>query len=238
MRARRIANRRQAHKTLYAEPVLCAAIADETCNIGHRHACFLRFVAGVYLYEKTGFAPALRHGARQCRSQFGPVQTVNNIEQANRFRRLVALQSADEMQLHIGIGAPQARPFPGRFLHAVFAKNAVPRLKHRRDGFCAMCFRHGNQRNVVRRAIAFSGKPGQFGLNGLQAFRCGSVGCVFHLAGHINLSMQESFNTKPCPHKFRLCRRRSRDKLFCDVFHGKANPISAPVSRAAFDDRS
>ena len=76
-------------------------------NLQHRPPArlLLRFVAGVYLYEKTGFAPALRHGARQCRCQFGSIKAVNYIKQVNRLSRFVALQSADEVQLRIGIVA-------------------------------------------------------------------------------------------------------------------------------------
>ena len=88
-----------------------------------------------------------------------------------------------------------------------------------------MCFRHGNQRDVVRRAIAFLGEAGQFSINGLQAFRCGFFRGVFHLDGHINLSMQEAFN---------MNRRRRQVSLVPGAFAGQSIPRCFPMQGQAY----
>ena len=59
---------------------------------------------------------------------------MNGIEQCDRILCLIGLQWSDEVQFEIGEFRSQCRPFALRFLHPVFAKDALPGGDHGANG--------------------------------------------------------------------------------------------------------
>lgn len=66
------------------------------------------------------------------------------------------------MKLNIRIIFAQSRPFVLRFLHAVFAKDALALLKQRFDPLRRMRLAYSDQRDVIRRAARNFRRLGDF----------------------------------------------------------------------------
>ena len=77
------------------------------------------------------------------------IQRVDAIEQMHCILGLVRLQLADKVQLDTLISLAQGRPFLCRFLHPVFAEDALASLDQRRDALGGMGLADRDQRHII-----------------------------------------------------------------------------------------
>ena len=90
------------------------------------------------------------------------------IEQRDRIIGLVRLQLADQMQLDVRVALAQAGPLVLRFLHAVFAKNALPSGDQRRDACGGVSLADRDQSHVFGAALRDLRGAGDASLNVVQ----------------------------------------------------------------------
>ena len=98
------------------------------------------------------------------------VDGLDAVEQRHRLLRLVGLQRADQVQFDVGEFLLQRRPFALRFLHAVFAEDALAGLDDRTDVGGLEGLRDGDQRHRARLALRLGGRRDDRLTDGLELF--------------------------------------------------------------------
>ena len=91
----------------------------------------MRLGACVDLNEQIGTAAQFLGHIGDAARQFFAVDCVYRVKQLHRGAHLIALQWANQVQIHpLKLGF-EIGPFALRFLHAVFTETAMARLQHR-----------------------------------------------------------------------------------------------------------
>ncbi len=134
----RIVERRDAHEPPdpQAEPV--PAFGDESVSLARRDPGLLRLLAGVDLNEEPRGAALTGDLGGERPGDFRTVHRLDDIEQGDRFFRLVGLERADEVEFYVGPARLEGGPFRLSLLHPVLAEPAVAGLKERDDRFRGM----------------------------------------------------------------------------------------------------
>ncbi len=128
------------------------AKSHELGELAWHDPALLLFFAGVNLHQKHWRFRRLANGSCKRLGKARPVDTVNDIEQGNSVRGLVALQLPDQMQTNIRVLSTQRGPFGLRLLDAIFPKVPLPALQCWQYSLRTVGFADRNQCNVIRRA--------------------------------------------------------------------------------------
>ena len=136
-----------------------AAFGDERVGVVDGASGLLILVAGVHLNEDVRAAPDFFGDAGDGAGQFGAVDGVNGVEKLHRGAGLVGLQRADQVKLDIVEFLTEGGPFALRFLHAVFAEDAVAFIEDGFDAVERLNLADGDECDVFRVAlVAFDGE--------------------------------------------------------------------------------
>ena len=88
-----------------------------------RHAGLLRLFTGVHLHVEARRPPGALDFRPQDLGEAGPVESFDDVEEADRLARLVGLQGTDQAQFET---IAMLTPALHCLLHAVFSKDALP----------------------------------------------------------------------------------------------------------------
>ena len=147
VRPRRLAIRRDAHEANDIQTVIGTAPSHKCSDLIWSNAGLLRLTPDIDLHEAGQLAISARHLRRQRLGQTIPVYGLDHIKQGHRVADLVGLQRSNQVQGHVGIGFPQARPFIPRLLNAIFAKHSLTGAQKRHDPTCRDRLGDSNQRH-------------------------------------------------------------------------------------------
>src|SRR5690606_31881550 len=144
-----LVDRRNAHQTLDAKSMRLAAAGHEGHRLARVDTGLLWFKPGIHLDVKARAPPLLRHLRGESGRDLFAIHRLDHVEKGNGIFRLVGLQRPDEMKLDVGKVPFQGRPLGLRFLHAVFAKDALARLDARQNVLPSEGFRDGHEHYVL-----------------------------------------------------------------------------------------
>ena len=150
MHCRLLVRRRDAHEPGHGQAVFLAAGRDKGVCLGGQDARLLRLLPGVDLYEAGRPPLAARHFPGQRVGESGPVDRFDHVEQRHRITDRIGLQRPDKMPLKPRKLIAQCEPFGRRFLHPVFAEDAVTSGERRARAFLPVRFADGDQSDRVR----------------------------------------------------------------------------------------
>src|SRR5690606_16206839 len=128
MRSGVLVDGRDAHQSHYGEPVDLTAAGDERHRLARVDAGLLGLRAGIDLHVEAQMATLLPDLFGEFYGNLVPVYRLDHIEKRYRLLRLVGLKRPDQMQLRVGKGLFECRPFGRRLLHAILTENAVTGL--------------------------------------------------------------------------------------------------------------
>lgn len=167
---------RDAHQAFDRQTEICPEVVHKLNGIFRQYACLLDFPPGIDLDEKPGrSALPLHFGCDRCRNLF-PVHSLDDIEERNRQRRLVALQWADQVQFDIRKVPAQFRPLCGSFLDTVLSEDALSDIKYRSDMLGIEILADRYKLHGARFPIAFA-----FGLGDAGSDSCEFAGNVVQI---------------------------------------------------------
>ena len=158
----RHALRRQTHEPRNLEAALAAAIGKQCGQVLGGCSRFLRLFADIDLHEQLRQSLPGSGLGRQRIGKRTAVQTVQRVKQTESGFELVALQRTDHVQAQSFIFFARACPFALRLVHAIFAKNTMPKRAQSLNARRRLLLAHRNQKRrrvclaqiFLQRAIA------------------------------------------------------------------------------------
>lgn len=136
-----------AHQTNNIQTVFGTATPNKRGDLGRRDAGLLRFATDIDLHEAGQLAIDAHHLGCQRLRQPIPIHRLDYVKQRHGIANLVGLQRPDQMQGHVRIGFPQARPFVLGLLYAIFPEDALTGCEEWRDFVRRKRLGNSNQRN-------------------------------------------------------------------------------------------
>src|SRR5690606_33895096 len=136
-------------------PVDLTAAGDERHRLARVDAGLLGLRAGIDLHVEAQMSTLLPVLLGEFYDNLVPVYRLDHIETRYLLLRIVGLKQPDQMQLRVGKGLFECRPFGRRLLHAILTENAVTGLEYGADDLRAEGLGDGYERHRARRSARF-----------------------------------------------------------------------------------